>query len=796
LVGVFTLVSLASSDSQEDTEALLAEILQLVVVLDAVKKTTEGLRGAFKLAQGAAKNFGRGTKRALAATGIGLLVVAIGAVVVAFDQMSQESEEAGEDAGDGISFITKALNTLKAAFATAKVIAIDNIKLIGLALSGLLLPIIVIVRTIQNIKTAFDEGKTGLDAFKDGFVATFEEGKKIVEDFTESIKGAGEEFEKQAKLIEFENQLKQLDEAIKLTNGLNASNASLAKQQASATEDLKERLRLERLSISLREEAITQELTRFGVAKSFRSLTAEEQVRQNDLQNQLKGLSLERTALTKANLDAEEQAKDEALQKDLDRLDAEAELRRLTLEATITDAELLNRELLGVEQERQAQRLAIFTAGGEALALEAQKEGLELLKTEQQITDAYILELQARDAQEQALIDEGIAKRKKLTEDALAFNKSIEAERNRDLRKARNEGLITEEEFSQKSLDITEVQLAEEIELRKRAGQETFALESQLLDLQQKQRDETDAKQAEQRTAQLDQFKETAQTIADIVFLAQEAQINKLDQLLESSQSKIDTLNQSLDATRGDREQIESDIADTQGKQREANATLDKELREQLNAQRVERVRLVALEKQQLAETVKAEEEKAELEEQKAEREKKLAKQQANLALALALVESAPALVKSLSLPFPASLASFAAITALIGKSIATAKQASQSFATGGLLDGPSHADGGIRGTGRFGNVEVEGGEMIINKRDTARNMPLLSAINSGKKVMAGGGVLTPSQGAVDASGGSQDIQAIAKAVSDLSNRPMVVGVTDISEGLNRVSAIDNASQL
>ena len=62
-------------------------------------------------------------------------------------------------------------------------------------------------------------------------------------------------------------------------------------------------------------------------------------------------------------------------------------------------------------------------------------------------------------------------------------------------------------------------------------------------------------------------------------------------------------------------------------------------------------------------------------------------------------------------------------------------------FANGGLLDGPSHAQGGIKT--RFG--ELEGGEYVINKRSTESFLPLLTAINSAgnRKYEQGGMVAT-----------------------------------------------------
>jgi hypothetical protein len=70
-----------------------------------------------------------------------------------------------------------------------------------------------------------------------------------------------------------------------------------------------------------------------------------------------------------------------------------------------------------------------------------------------------------------------------------------------------------------------------------------------------------------------------------------------------------------------------------------------------------------------------------------------------------------------------------------------SAKPTGSKFAKGGLLVGPSHSQGGIKSA--YG--ELEGGEFVINKRSTRSFMPLLSAINSaGNRKYANGG-MTPS---------------------------------------------------
>ncbi len=63
--------------------------------------------------------------------------------------------------------------------------------------------------------------------------------------------------------------------------------------------------------------------------------------------------------------------------------------------------------------------------------------------------------------------------------------------------------------------------------------------------------------------------------------------------------------------------------------------------------------------------------------------------------------------------------------------------------AAGGMVMGNSHFAGGVRGTGRFNNVEVEGGEAIINKKSTQAFLPLLSKLNEiggGQAFVTGGG--------------------------------------------------------
>ena len=88
-----------------------------------------------------------------------------------------------------------------------------------------------------------------------------------------------------------------------------------------------------------------------------------------------------------------------------------------------------------------------------------------------------------------------------------------------------------------------------------------------------------------------------------------------------------------------------------------------------------------------------------------------------------------------------------AAIQALFtGAKIAISKFAQGGLVDGGVFQGNSHADGGVKFSSGGRVMEAEGGEAIINKRSTSMFRPMLSAMNQmggGKKFAVGG--ITPS---------------------------------------------------
>lgn len=172
------------------------------------------------------------------------------------------------------------------------------------------------------------------------------------------------------------------------------------------------------------------------------------------------------------------------------------------------------------------------------------------------------------------------------------------------------------------------------------------------------------------------------------------------------------------------------------------------------------------------------------------------------ISIARAIVDTYSGAAASLKLGYPIGPI-FAALT--IAQGLATvaniagvqfAKGGLVQFNNGGLLNGPSHANGGIPFSvgGRLG-FEAEGGEAIINKRSTAMYRPLLSRINAagGGVTFADGGIPGFPSSAIDSSAnGAFDLSRLESFISNLK---VQVAVTDINDGQKNYAEITDRAQ-
>jgi hypothetical protein len=111
----------------------------------------------------------------------------------------------------------------------------------------------------------------------------------------------------------------------------------------------------------------------------------------------------------------------------------------------------------------------------------------------------------------------------------------------------------------------------------------------------------------------------------------------------------------------------------------------------------------------------------------------------------------------------------------------------------GGIIDGPSHADGGVKLPGL--GVEVEGGEFVVNKRSTAANEPILRMINSADGAVSLAdlaGIFEPVPAVnADLQQSSQD--RVLEAIENIEIRP-VVSVVDITEAQQNITDVQDLS--
>lgn len=281
----------------------------------------------------------------------------------------------------------------------------------------------------------------------------------------------------------------------------------------------------------------------------------------------------------------------------------------------------------------------------------------------------------------------------------------------------------------------------------------------------------------------------------DAAFDKEQEQLEKQNEAIEKALDKQqDIVEQHKNAI----DDIESELASARGARRQ-------HLIDQINAE-------IAAERAAKKEQEKLEKKKEANEKKQEELDKKRRKEQQNRDVISAIISTALATANALATqPFiPTGLAMGSLAAALGAVQIAIIK--SQKYKEGGIIDGKSHAQGGVKVFG--GRAELEGGEMIVNKTTTMQNVEVLEYINSKKKRMSlddfiefytsgklksniksispsskfeNGGQLTLDTSNIDFN------DKLLDAFEAYSRRPLYVAVTDIERkqnDLNQVRAL------
>lgn len=201
----------------------------------------------------------------------------------------------------------------------------------------------------------------------------------------------------------------------------------------------------------------------------------------------------------------------------------------------------------------------------------------------------------------------------------------------------------------------------------------------------------------------------------DTAFDNEARQLDKLNKQLEKAMDKNEEI---LERHKNNVESIESELQTARGARRE-------HLIDQLNAE-------VIAERRAAAEKKKIEKEQEALKKKQDDLDKKRQQAQYQRELTSILVSGALATINAYATkPFvPVGLAMGSLSLGIVAAQYAIAKANPPKFANGGLLEGKSHAQGGIKA----GGVELEGNEYVVNKHTTMQNLDLLEYINANRR--------------------------------------------------------------
>ena len=289
--------------------------------------------------------------------------------------------------------------------------------------------------------------------------------------------------------------------------------------------------------------------------------------------------------------------------------------------------------------------------------------------------------------------------------------------------------------------------------------------------------------QLDAEQAELDHKKE----ILDEETQAVEDAYQKQQEIIEKYTDKINSIEDELTTARGDRRQH---LIDQLAKQREA-------LIAEMNTESQ-----LAQQKDDLAKREEA------LKTEQDALDKKRKEQEKRNSIVQATINTATAITNALAVqPWFVGVA-LSAVAAAMG-AVQIAKIKSQKYADGGLLDGKSHSQGGMKIAGS--NIEVEGGEYVINKYTTSKNLPLISFINAKRKEITAADLAEffkiktttiPSPKRIYADGGQLpqmkdfNVKAIMKDTAIVDNRPIVVSVVDINRTQDNVRRVKTLAGL
>lgn len=437
----------------------------------------------------------------------------------------------------------------------------------------------------------------------------------------------------------------------------------------------------------------TQELTSVGI-KAVTKLS-------NDVKNMTKSTGDGLTKINEDLINERIKAIEDAEQREITTLQNNLQKRLSTIKGNSEEEKEL-RKLLAENSEKDIaeirQKYQKVYEDENTRKIEQQKSTWEKIRQiNKENLDADIKEL--TDAQDKEL---------------LAITKNLE------------EGIITRDEYNEQISAISISALEKEISIRKSYGEDTTNLERQLSEKRIQQAEKEKGEQLKTLEDFVKKVEEYANNIMSAVGSVFSSFNSILEMELEDANEKYDAISQKYDEVVEKREESNSRLQDLEEEAKNAKGGRLLILQQQINEEMQANTQLASQEKQLAKEKEKQEKEIAKKEKQmkKVELAQNIVQGIANTALGVTQA------LKSTPPPFSYALAAIVGAMGAVQVGVMTRQLAK--LEDGGLLKGKRHSNGGMRVEGT--NIEVEGGEYVVNRESTAKNIGLIRYINSQRK--------------------------------------------------------------
>lgn len=811
--GAFQIASGASlllgEQTSEAMEKAQAKVIAIISLTDGLKKSIEGLSNGYKLMKDgidSAKNatgfFGKAMKLAVSGTGIGILLVGIALIISYFEEIKQLGKEISEAIGldgliDNMSEFSDKVGGITGLFTVLKGVVLGVFKEIGN-----------VGKAIVSLFT-FDSEK-----IKESFSKI---GDDIGKEYTKAVKEATEEANYQRLLLEKEGLIAS-----------HAQNIALLKANGKETLKLEKELIEEQLSLidlklkkaiknSDEEKKLLSDKAKFEVDLETNKKATLDKIYENRLKKLQTDSNLENIELNKKYKNNEinqKQYEDNKFNLEVEFLQKEINLRKKHGEDVSALQLTLSQKLLDQSKSIVVEETDLLKTEYNKRLLVIQDNFNKNLISEKQFADEVnaldldLLEKRIDTFKEgsQERLDAQIAYNQKVVENTKTSNQEeynldlYYSEKEIDnLKKVEKENTKSFEQKKDNSNNLYKAQVAnldlQLIRAKKVYGEESIEYKK-LVEAKQKLEEDFNVVQENLAQQQLDKTKkkiaeigafasQAVSSIGAIVAQAGQAQLDTINKNIEALEKVNDGLSKDLDANSsklelslGKLNDLEDQLADAQGSRHTLLIQQLEEQRSEVNSLQKEQDRIskAQIENEKKIQKAKDDASKKELENKK---------KQQKIAIAQAIINTALGVSAQFQLG-PAGIA-LGAVVAVLGN-LQIGLISSQKFRKGGKLEGNSHENGGISGTGRFANIEVEGSEFIINKKSTEKYLPLIQAINEDRVKFESGGQL-PSYSNLNGivSSGNDELR-------NINSSPIVVSVVDINNGQRKVNIIENSS--